>query len=90
VIGQGGMATVYLARDLKHGRAVAMKVLRPEVGVLLGRDRFEREIAAMREAASQSAAPPPGARSPPVAGPGRPRDSASAYLVASARGPSSL
>jgi eukaryotic-like serine/threonine-protein kinase len=44
VIGEGGMATVYLARDLKHGRAVAVKVLRPEVGVLLGRERFEREI----------------------------------------------
>ena len=43
-LGQGGMATVYLARDLKHDRAVAVKVLRPELAASLGADRFLREI----------------------------------------------
>ena len=43
-IGEGGMATVYLARDLKHERTVAVKVLRPELSVSLGGDRFLREI----------------------------------------------
>ena len=43
-LGQGGMATVYLARDLKHDRPVALKVLRPELAQFLGRDRFLREI----------------------------------------------
>jgi serine/threonine protein kinase/Tfp pilus assembly protein PilF len=45
-IGSGGMATVYLARDLKHSREVALKVLRPELGSMLGPDRFSREIQA--------------------------------------------
>ena len=44
VIGQGGMATVYLARDLKHGRSVAVKVLRPDLAATLGAERFLREI----------------------------------------------
>ncbi len=43
-IGRGGMATVYLAQDLKHPRQVALKVLRPEVGGALGSDRFLKEI----------------------------------------------
>ncbi len=43
-LGRGGMATVYLADDLKHHRKVAVKVLRPELGALLGPDRFTREI----------------------------------------------
>ena len=43
-IGAGGMATVYLARELKHGRAVAIKVLRPELSASVGTDRFLREI----------------------------------------------
>ena len=43
-VGAGGMATVYLARDLKHDRQVALKVLRPEVAATLGPDRFPREI----------------------------------------------
>ena len=43
-IGRGGMATVYLAQDLKHGRHVALKVLRPELAATLGGERFLREI----------------------------------------------
>jgi eukaryotic-like serine/threonine-protein kinase len=43
-LGSGGMATVYLADDLRHGRQVAIKVLKPELGILLGPDRFAREI----------------------------------------------
>ena len=43
-LGQGGMATVYLADDLRHERAVALKVLRPELALALGADRFLREI----------------------------------------------
>jgi serine/threonine-protein kinase len=44
-LGRGGMATVYLARDLRHQRSVALKVLRPEVSGVLGAERFAREIA---------------------------------------------
>jgi serine/threonine-protein kinase len=43
-IGAGGMATVYLALDVKHDRQVAVKVLRPELAATLGPDRFPREI----------------------------------------------
>jgi eukaryotic-like serine/threonine-protein kinase len=43
-LGQGGMATVYLAEDLKHHRKVAVKVLRPELAATLGPERFAREI----------------------------------------------
>jgi serine/threonine-protein kinase len=43
-LGAGGMATVYLAKDLKHDRDVALKVLRPELGAVLGPDRFLAEI----------------------------------------------
>ena len=43
-LGRGGMATVFLAQDLKHHRRVAIKVLDPELSVLLGPERFLREI----------------------------------------------
>ncbi|HEY3933905.1 MAG TPA: hypothetical protein VGL65_04740 [Gemmatimonadales bacterium] len=39
-IGQGGMATVYLARDVRHDRKVAIKVLKPELAAVLGSERF--------------------------------------------------
>jgi TolB-like protein/tetratricopeptide (TPR) repeat protein/tRNA A-37 threonylcarbamoyl transferase component Bud32 len=44
VLGEGGMATVYLAEDLKHKRKVAVKVMRPELAATLGADRFLREV----------------------------------------------
>lgn len=44
LLGEGGMALVFLAEDLKHGRQVAIKVLRPEVSLALGKERFLREI----------------------------------------------
>jgi len=43
-LGAGGMATVYLAEDLKHDRKVALKVLKPELTAVLGADRFVQEI----------------------------------------------
>jgi serine/threonine-protein kinase len=43
-LGRGGMATVYLARDVRHDRAVALKVLHPELAMALGGERFQREI----------------------------------------------
>ena len=43
-LGHGGMATVHLARDVRHGRAVAIKVLRPDLAQAVGSERFLREI----------------------------------------------
>src|SRR5947209_6469037 len=43
-VGAGGMATVYLARDVRHARQVALKVLHPELAAALGPERFLAEI----------------------------------------------
>jgi serine/threonine-protein kinase len=43
-LGAGGMATVYLAQDLRHDRRVAVKVLRPELAAVIGAERFLAEI----------------------------------------------
>jgi len=43
-LGRGGMATVYLARDLRHERPVALKVLHPELSASMGAERFLREV----------------------------------------------
>src|SRR5689334_14954092 len=43
-IGQGGMATVYLARDVRHDRKVAIKVIHPELAAVLGPERFVTEM----------------------------------------------
>src|SRR5664279_3499325 len=43
-VGRGGMATVYLAQDLRHHRPVALKVLHPDLAMSLGPERFLREI----------------------------------------------
>src|SRR5210317_1300348 len=43
-LGEGGMATVYLADDVKHNRNVALKVLKPELAAVVGADRFLAEI----------------------------------------------
>ena len=43
-LGEGGMATVYLADDLKHERKVALKVLKPELAAVVGAERFPAEI----------------------------------------------
>src|SRR6185436_21017298 len=44
VLGEGGAATVFLAHEIKHDRAVVLKVLRPEAAVWIGAERFHNEI----------------------------------------------
>ncbi len=51
-LGQGGMATVYLAEDLKHDRKVALKVLKPELAAVIGAERFVAEIKTTARAAA--------------------------------------
>ena len=46
-LGEGGMATVYLAKDLKHNRNVALKVLKPELAAVVGAERFRSLASAM-------------------------------------------
>ncbi|UCF41540.1 MAG: serine/threonine protein kinase, partial [Gemmatimonadota bacterium] len=43
-VGEGGMATVFLAHDARHDRKVAVKVLRPELAAVIGAERFLQEI----------------------------------------------
>jgi serine/threonine-protein kinase len=43
-LGRGGMATVFLAHDLRHDRPVALKVVHPDLAATLGPERFQREI----------------------------------------------
>ena len=80
-LGRGGMATVYLAEDLRHRRKVAVKVLRPDLAATLGPERFAREIEIAapqrcllgdadqrRKGATASSAPGPGHWRPGVLG----------------------
>ena len=57
-LGRGAMATVYLAQDLKHHRKVALKVFRPQVGAVIGAERFLSEIATKDGQAQSSTHPP--------------------------------
>ncbi len=53
-LGSGGMATVYLAEDLKHERKVAVKVLRPELAAVLGAERFVQESTPPRTSSTRT------------------------------------
>jgi serine/threonine protein kinase len=68
VVGAGGMATVYLAQDVRHKRSVAVKVVRPELGGREGGDRFLREIevaARLQHPLSGTRTRPPDSATPP-------------------------
>ena len=62
-LGEGGMATVYLARDLKHNRNVALKVLKPELAAVVGAERFlgtyETQTGRAEDAEGDAASAPP-------------------------------
>jgi serine/threonine protein kinase len=62
-LGEGGMATVYLAHDLKHDRKVAVKVLKPEIAQTLGAGRFGREIQLAARLSHSRLTSPDGGRS---------------------------
>jgi serine/threonine-protein kinase len=63
-LGQGGMATVYLAHDVKHDRKVAVKVLKAELAAVLGAERFLNEIRVTANACASPWVVPPRSRSP--------------------------
>jgi serine/threonine-protein kinase len=56
-LGQGGMATVYLAHDLRHERRVTIKVFRPALAAVIGAERFLCEIKTIAHPRTPSAAP---------------------------------
>ena len=56
-LGAGGMATVYLAEDLKHKRRVALKVLKPELAAVLGAERFVMPVPAATAGSTQTPRP---------------------------------
>jgi hypothetical protein len=58
-LGEGGMATVYLAHDLRHERKVALKVLKPELSAVVGADRFLAEIKTTARSCRRIASPAP-------------------------------
>ncbi len=64
-LGEGGMATVYLADDLKHERKVALKVLKPELAAVVGAERFLAEIKTTANLTREAVPRPRCARSPP-------------------------
>ncbi len=57
-LGEGGMATVYLADDIKHERKVALKVLKPELAAVVGAERFLAEIKTTANPSRPSEHPP--------------------------------
>ena len=61
-LGEGGMATVYLADDLKHNRKVALKVLKPELAAVVGAERFLAEIQVTSSILTSSRSSTPGMR----------------------------
>src|SRR3990172_2150737 len=69
-LGEGGMATVYLAEDLRHDRKVALKVLKPELAAVLGAERFVQEIKTTAQLQHPHVPPPLDHRRTPATGSG--------------------